>query len=132
MNMFMGTTIRAGSGPGDNVWTIFMKQSDMNVGPRSELFVFMDVHEDFLDTCDFDLSNDIGLYREVWHHLPTARHDKRGVLSLIDGHVEIHRWRDNVTLQPFNRRYRPSSVFAPGSQDFHFVWQRATKNRLEP
>src|SRR5881396_2490003 len=26
MNMFMGTTIRAGSGPNDNIWTIFMKQ----------------------------------------------------------------------------------------------------------
>src|SRR5205823_14886350 len=49
MNIFMGTKTRGGSGiPGaaDNVWTIFMKRSDLNSGPRPELFVFLDVHED--------------------------------------------------------------------------------------
>jgi prepilin-type processing-associated H-X9-DG protein len=79
MNMFMGTTIRDGSGPDDNVWTIFMKQSDLNIGPRPELFVFMDVHEVFLDKCGFDLSNDVGLYHEVWHNLPASRHGGSGV-----------------------------------------------------
>ena len=132
MNMFMGTTIRAGSGPDDNVWAVFMKQSDLNVGPRPEFFVFMDVHEDFLDRCGFDLSNDVGLYHEFWEHLPASRHAGSGVLSLSDGHVEIHRWRDNATLRPVNGTNRLNSVFAPGSQDFHFVWQRATKNKLEP
>ena len=66
-----------------------MKQSDLSVGPRPELFVFMDVHEDLLDKCGFDLSNDVGLYHEVWHNLPTSRHGGSGVLSLIDGHAEI-------------------------------------------
>ena len=132
MNMFMGTTIRAGSGPGDNIWTIFIKQSDLNIGTRPEFFVFIDVHEDFLDTCDFDLSNDVGLFHEVWHHLPASRHNRSGGLSLSDGHVEIHRWRDNLTLRPVDGTNRPNGFFAPSSQDFHFVWQRATKNKLEP
>ena len=109
-----------------------MKQGDLNVGPRSELFVFMDVHEDFLDTCDFDLSNDVAVHHEVWHHLPASRHNRSGVLSLSDGHVEIHRWRDIATLRPVNGTNRPNDFFALGSPDFHFVWQRATKNRLEP
>ena len=112
-----------------------MKQSDLSVGPRPELFVFMDVHEDLLDKCGFDLSNDVGLYHEVWHNLPTSRHGGSGVLSLIDGHAEIHRWKDVITFQPVRGIYGggpTGSLFAPGSQDFHFVWQRATKNKLEP
>jgi hypothetical protein len=48
MNVFMGTRIRDGSGPSDKVWAIFMKRSDLNVGPRPELFVLIDVHEDYL------------------------------------------------------------------------------------
>src|SRR5947207_2242715 len=48
MNIFMGTKIRAGSGPLEDTWTIFMKRSDINIGPRPDLFVFIDVHEDSL------------------------------------------------------------------------------------
>jgi prepilin-type N-terminal cleavage/methylation domain-containing protein len=79
MNVFMGTRARAGSGPSDNIWTIFMKRSDVNMGPRPELFVFADVHEDFLDACVFSLSNDVGMYHEVWEHLPASRHGRSGV-----------------------------------------------------
>ena len=41
MNIFMGTMMRGGGGPGagDYVWTIFMKRSDVSIGPRPELLV---------------------------------------------------------------------------------------------
>jgi prepilin-type N-terminal cleavage/methylation domain-containing protein len=138
MNVFMGTKSRAGSGvPGaaDDVWTIFMKRSDLNTRVRPEFFVFMDVHEDFMHTCTFDLSNDVGVYGELWGHLPTARHAGIATLSFVDGHAEIHRWKDAVTLQPVRGTFRgglTGPLFAPGSRDFQFVWQRATRNRLEP
>lgn len=131
MNGFMGTRIMSASG----TWTIFMKRSDLNLKVRPEFFAFMDVHEDFLSFGAFDLSNDVGLYRELWGHLPTARHGGSATLSLVDGHVEIHRWKDAVTLQPVRGTFRgglSGPLFAPGSRDFHFVWQRATRNRLEP
>lgn len=131
MNVFMGTRGRGVS----DVWTIFMKRSDLNPKVRPEFFVFMDVHEDFLNTCNFDLSNDIAMLRENWSGLPTARHGGSATLSLVDGHVEIHRWRDAVTLQPVRGTFRgglSGPLFAPGSRDFHFVWQRATRNKLEP
>ena len=132
MNGFMGTTIRAGSGPGEDVWTIFLKRNDVNVGLRPQLFVFMDTHEDRLTSCVFDLSNDVGWYNEAWHNLPAARHGSSGVLSFTDGHVEIHRWRDSITLTPVTGTLGSGPIFAPRSQDFQFVWQRATKNKLEP
>jgi prepilin-type N-terminal cleavage/methylation domain-containing protein/prepilin-type processing-associated H-X9-DG protein len=130
MNAFMGTSIRGGS-----LWTIFMKRSDLNLRVRPEFFVFMDVHEDFLYACTFDLNNDAGMYGELWGHLPTARHGGSGTLSFVDGHAETHRWKDAVTLQPVRGTFRgglTGPLFAPGSRDFHFVWQRATKNKSEP
>ena len=132
MNVFMGTMVRAGSGPPDNVWTIFMKRNDFNIVPRRELFVFIDTHEDRLSTCAFSLSNDVGGLNELWHNLPASRHASSGVLSFIDGHVEIHRWKDKVTLQPITGSLGNGPIFAPGSQDFHFVWERSTKHKLEP
>ena len=109
-----------------------MKRGDLNVGVRPEFFVFMDVHEDFLDWSVFDLSYYVGVFNELWGHLPTARHSRSGVLSLVDGHVEIHRWGDHITLQPTTSNYRHGGLRASGSRDFQFVWQRATKNKLEP
>jgi hypothetical protein len=50
----------------------------------------------------------------------------------IDGHAEIHRWKDQTTLQPISGTYRHGGLAVPRNQDFHFVWQRATKNKLEP
>jgi prepilin-type N-terminal cleavage/methylation domain-containing protein/prepilin-type processing-associated H-X9-DG protein len=131
MNGFMGTRIMSASG----TWTIFMKRSDLNLRVRPEFFAFMDVHEDFLSFCTFDLSNDVGLYRELWAEIPAARHSGSATLSLVDGHVEIHRWKDAVTLQPVRGTFRgglTGPLFAPGSRDFHFVWQRTTRNKLEP
>ncbi len=132
MNAFMGTMARAASVASHNTWTIFMKRSDINVGPRPELFVFIDTHEDRLTSSPFNLSYDVGEFQELWHNLPASRHSKSGVLSFIDGHVEVHRWRDRVTLQPVTGSFGYGPIFAPGSQDFHYVWQRATKNKLEP
>ena len=132
MNVFMGTMIRADSGPADNAWTVFMKRSDLNVAPRPELFVFIDTHEDRLTSSAFSLSNDVGVFDELWHNLPASRHGNSGVLTFIDGHVEIHRWRDRVTLQPVTGTLGSGPIFAHGSQDFHYVWQRTTKSKLKP
>ena len=130
MNSFMGTRIRGSGEP----WTIFMKQSDVNKSLRPQFFVFMDVHEDFIDTCTFDLSYVVGAEGELWHQLPSGRHGQSGVLSYTDGHAEIHRWRDATTLRPVKRIFGGglTDLFrVPGSRDFHFVWDRATKSKWE-
>ena len=130
MNAFMGTKARYGSGEG--TWKVFLTRGDLNISPRPEIFAFIDVHEDFLDMSLFDLSYDIQMFKEHWGHLPSARHSSSATLSLIDGHAEIHRWRDSVTLQPITGTYRHGGLSAPGSRDFWFVWPRTTKNKFEP
>jgi len=132
MNVFMGTGDRD---YGNNVFTIFYKRSDFNTGVRPEFFVFMDVHEDFLEDCTFSLTDDVLWHLEDWENLPASRHAGSAVLSLVDGHAEIHHWRDAATLQPVKGTFRgglSGPLFCTGSRDFRFVWNRATKNKLEP
>jgi prepilin-type processing-associated H-X9-DG protein len=89
MNGYMGTTAASGN---EQIATTFLKRSDFNKLRRAEYLVFVDVHEDFLDSCDFNLAWDIG--RELWHNVPTSRHNGRGTLSYTDNHVELHRWME--------------------------------------
>src|SRR5205823_6178989 len=45
----------------------FLKRSDLTLGVRAELCVFMDIHEDHIDDCQYGLNWDNG--REVFHNL---------------------------------------------------------------
>ena len=126
MNIFMGTEIRSG-----NTWKTFMKRSDFNMRSRPELLLFADVHEDYLKFSTFDLSFDAGGMGAAWHDLPGSRHDKGGVFSFVDGHVERHKWKDKTTLRPVTGDYAFGITFAPGSKDHKWVWQRTSLHKNE-
>jgi len=103
----------------------FLKRSDLARGIRAEFCVFMDIHEDYLDTCQYGLNWDNG--RELFAHLPASRHGSSGVLSFTDGHAEIHRWKDARTLQPVKGTHA-AGVSAFGSTDWRYVYQLTTKD----
>ena len=65
--------------------------------PLSELFVFIDVHEDSLAGIDFIAvpHKDYGMVVE----LPSSRHLRAGPLTFADGHGVIRRWRDARTCR---------------------------------
>lgn len=103
----------------------FLKRSDLTLGVRAELCVFMDIHEDHIDDCQYGLNWDNG--REVFHNLPASRHGGSGVLSFTDGRAEIHRWKDARTFQPVKGIHGvPVAVF--GSSDWRYVYQLTTKD----
>ena len=128
---FMRTNVRYGYAP-ENVkpYKIFLKRSDLGPAIRPEIFVFTDVHEDFLDFCTFGLSYDPQAPDSGWHNLPSGRHAGSGILSYVDGHAETHRWRDRITLQPVTG-IEHLGLLAPGSKDFNFVWERTTRSKYE-
>src|SRR5207248_1310483 len=95
MNGYMGSIARAMVTP---QVAIFLKRSDISLGLRPELCVFMDLHEDYLDTCQYIIAWDFNL--ELFINLPASRHGGSSTLSYTDGHSEIHRWKDPRTLQP--------------------------------
>jgi prepilin-type N-terminal cleavage/methylation domain-containing protein len=124
MNGYMGSTALAGN---EQVVTTFLKRSDFSKLRRPEYLVFIDVHEDFLDTCHFSLNRDIG--REEWFHLPTGRHHRRGTLSFTDSHVELHRWQDSRTIVAVQGVHRNGGDLGAvtGSPDWLYMRQRMTK-----
>jgi len=56
----------------------------------SQLFVFIDEHEDSIDDAHFLTWPDPD---ERWVNLPAGRHNQVGVLSFADGHAEKWKWK---------------------------------------
>jgi len=107
---------------------IFFKRADFAKAPYPMIFVFIDVHEDYLDYSGFGVALGIDNNAYAWGFLPAGRHAGSGVLSYQDGSAEIHRWRDARTLQPVTGVYQWSHVTrpSPGNQDWRYVRDRYT------
>ncbi len=70
----------------------FMKLTEINRPGASELFVFLDVHEDEIVDSLFGIPwPDSGMPDEWWD-LPANRHNQGCNLSFADGHVEHWKW----------------------------------------
>ena len=126
MNGFMGSLLAEAA---SSVYYAYMTRSDIILGPRREVCVFMDIHEDHLDTCDFSLTLDYSIGE--FETLPASRHDGKGVLSYSDGSAEIHRWQDARIIQPVTGVQGYPFGVPRSSPDFQYVWQRTTK-ALDP
>jgi len=121
MNGNMGSNLRAALQP---EIAVFLKRDDIARGPRPEVCVFMDIHEDYIDTCQYVIAWDYNL--ELFINLPSSRHSGSGVLSYTDGHAELHHWKDQRTLQPVKGTHAAAGNFF-GSADWRYVYLRTTK-----
>jgi prepilin-type processing-associated H-X9-DG protein len=120
MNRFMGNLE-----PAPDLDYVYMTRSDIACGPRREVCVFMDIHEDHLGTSIYSLILDYT--HGSWETLPASRHNGKGVLSYADGSAELHRWQDPQTLQPVSGAQASGFAVPRGSVDFQYVWQRTSK-----
>ena len=75
---------------------IYRKMTDFNVPSPSLTWVFIDEREDSINDGFF------GLWPEsdVVIDCPASYHNGAGGLSFVDGHAEIHKWRDAAVLRP--------------------------------
>ena len=89
--------------------------------PPVNVFGFLDVHEQSIDSGDFDLDPTA----ELWDHLPSDRHGQGCNLSFADGHVEGYRWR---SPKKFSNADQPVAN-EPDRQDF---WRLAAGIPGEP
>jgi prepilin-type N-terminal cleavage/methylation domain-containing protein/prepilin-type processing-associated H-X9-DG protein len=70
--------------------------------PESQMFLFIDEHEDSLDDGYF-LVGPPDIRNVCWESVPAARHNKSCQLTFVDGHAERRRWKDPRTLYPITR-----------------------------
>ena len=71
--------------------------------PQPEtLFVFLDEHANSINDGYFINK----AYKTNWFDLPASYHNGAGSFSFVDGHSEMHKWRNPATRQPV----RPDSL----------------------
>ena len=90
-------------------------------------WVFIDEHEDSIDEGWFQFGSyrsDVLPANYGWNAIPASRHNRSGVLSFSDGHVETHQWRDPRTRVPV-KRVRQYSISAPNSPDVGWLIQQS-------
>jgi prepilin-type processing-associated H-X9-DG protein len=106
---------------------MFLKLDDLAFHVPSELFVVIDVHEDFITEAVFlspQASTNPG--RPSWAELSASRHGGVAVLSFADGHVESHKWVEASTRQPVVRLHRYGDAPDGDYRDVRWLWQRST------
>jgi prepilin-type processing-associated H-X9-DG protein len=57
---------------------------------------------------------------------PASYHGGAGGLAFVDGHAEIHKWRDPRTTPPIGKLYN-LDVPSPNNQDAYWIMERSTR-----
>jgi prepilin-type processing-associated H-X9-DG protein len=126
LNSYMNWELPALNNNNPNYWT-FVKQTDIAVSPPSQIFTFLDVAPGFICHAGFVVAIDTILY----YHLPSAQHDRAGVVTFADGHVEGHRWVEEKTIQKArNTQWITDHFnFEPGNRDLKWLQEHASVRR---
>jgi len=102
----------------------FQKQTDIAVASPAQVFSFLDVAPGYICHSAFVVTEESSLY----YHLPSAQHDKTGVVTFADGHIEGHRWVEERTVQKAltTQWITDHFNFEPGNRDLKWLQEHAT------
>jgi prepilin-type N-terminal cleavage/methylation domain-containing protein/prepilin-type processing-associated H-X9-DG protein len=105
----------------------FMKSTDLANNLPANRFVFMDVNPANICTPAFGV--DMSLQTII--HYPSSLHDRLGVVSFADGHVESHKWLDPRTRKglPSGQQYIAHRDSSPNNRDLRWIGERTTSRK---
>ena len=92
----------------ERFWFVFRKTTDVTATGSSQTWVFVDQHEDSINSGQFvvGLAGPAATWLpHSWASLPASRHNGAATLSFADGHAEIKKWLDPRTRVPVKRWY---------------------------
>ena len=127
MNVHFGPTRTAISSIGN--W-LYFKSSDLGQPQPSQLVLFMDEHEDSIGGSAF-VNQIPQLEMDFLIALPSARHSGANPVSFADGHVEMHKWLDERTRKPVERK-QFYFLSAPSNPDIAWLKERMSARRPMP
>ena len=99
--------------PGISDIPFWKKFSEIQRPVPSQLFVFIDEHQDTLIDAQFGNPVGIPIWPDMWFDMPAERHNQGACLSFADGHAERWRWK-----VPMGFRYLGQSPTAEQMPDF--------------
>jgi prepilin-type N-terminal cleavage/methylation domain-containing protein/prepilin-type processing-associated H-X9-DG protein len=117
MNDFVGSALPMAEGEAP----AYRRLSDFNYVVRSQVFVFGDIHNDYIAKAGFIIRYEV---IQGWGHLATSRHGRAGTFSFHDGHAELNRWQEDSTLRPISGIAANGFLLTPNSKDLLWLWQR--------
>jgi len=142
MNLWVGGFLGADGGISDSTdmnaiggstWQVFLRMQDITEPGPSKTFLFLDMREDSIDWGNFavnmhgypDQPEEIGFL-----DLPGSYHHRAGGFSFIDGHSEIHRWRDDRTMPGLVADGQVGDQMrSPNNEDVIWLQQHATRRK---
>ncbi len=108
-----------------SAYKIFHKHSDIVSSMPAGVFLFQDVDPNSICWPYF------GVYmsQEAFFNFPNSSHNRGGVVSFVDGHVERHRWQDQRTISAFSPDYHRHSDPSPRNVDLAWLRERTTVHK---
>ena len=86
------------------------------------VFLFQDVQPDSICWPYFGVRMD----KESFFNFPNSSHNRGGVISFADGHVEHHRWSDQRTITASSNRYHDHDDVSVYNADLTWIKQRTS------
>ncbi len=99
----------------------FSKESEIVTRPGG-FFTFLDVNPDSICWPYFG----VYMQQETFFNFPNSYHNRGGVISFADTHVEYHKWRDQRTITAYSANYHNHSDSSPRNEDLVWLRERAT------
>lgn len=115
--------------PAGRVYFTALKTTDLVTPGPAMTWVFLDEHPDSINDSVFHLIVGALPTAAAWRDLPGSNHSgKSGCnFSFADGHSEIKKWRDKVTLQPV-KYVQWNNTVCPKSEDHQWMSERMPYN----
>jgi len=116
--------------PGSSTCYAFKKISDFAPVSSSQIYTFVDTSP--VNICYSAFVVFMGTSGLFWHR-PTVEHENSGTLAFVDGHVEVHRWRDPDTIRfardGGNGDGNHFATVSPANQDLVWLQDHATARK---
>jgi prepilin-type N-terminal cleavage/methylation domain-containing protein/prepilin-type processing-associated H-X9-DG protein len=116
---------------GGRTWRVYLRMSDfVDPGP-SRTWLLLDMREDSIDWGNF--ATDMTGWpnapeRRFFYDLPGSYHGQAGGFSFVDGHAEIHKWRDPRTMPPLVRDgWVDDHLASPYNPDIGWLQEHSTR-----
>ena len=99
-------------------YKVFRKHSDIVSPMPAGVFLFQDVNPDSICWPYYGVYMD----HESFFNFPNSSHNRGGVVSFADGHVEHHRWKDQRTITAYSPDYHLHND--PSAHNVDLAWLR--------
>ena len=103
-------------------YKIFQKHSQLVAQMPAGVFTFIDVQPDSICWPFFGVQ----MTQDSFFNFPNSSHNRGGVLSFADGHVDYHRWRDQRTITAYSADYHKHNDSSPNNPDLVWLRDRTT------